>query len=196
MTCATGFCNAIRVLICVVSLPRYLSRNRPVYDGRAHGLSVQNHTNLPDTLSLVPRNREEALQRFGHEVNQLGFSASRPNSSAASRVSRTSSQVVVWLTMQSLSENVPRRSVDEMNAGSSKKMRASIFRLISSRDFSPMTVWAGLIRKHTIPKRRAGQEFALPQEERRHWIAFVERINEFCCFNGQPYVFVLELRNH
>ena len=66
----------------------------------------------PDTLSSVARNREEALQRFGHEVNQLGFSASRPNRSAASRVSRTSSQVVVWLTMQSLSENVPRRSVE------------------------------------------------------------------------------------
>ena len=86
-----------------------------------------------------------------HEVNQLGFSVSRPNRSAASRVSRTSSQVVVWLTMQSLSENVPRRSVDDMKARSSQKTRASTVLLISSKASSPTAAAAGSMRKHTTP---------------------------------------------
>ena len=77
--------------------------------------------------------------------------ASLPNRSIASRVSRTSSQIVVWLRMQSLSENVFRSDVDDMNAGSSQKTRASTFRLIFSRASSSRSVSLGLTRKHTIP---------------------------------------------
>ena len=68
-----------------------------------------------------------------------------------SRVSRTSSQVVVWLRIQSLSENVLRSDVDDMNARSSQKTRASTFRLIFSRASSSKGVALWLTRKHTIP---------------------------------------------
>ena len=81
----------------------------------------------------------------------LSDNASLPNPSEASRVSRTSSQVVVWLTIQSLSENVPCRSVDEMNAGFPQKMWARTCLLIFSRTFLSLAVSTGLIRKHTIP---------------------------------------------
>ena len=52
MTCATGFCNAISILILrrePSPLPVASGTDR-FYDGRAPGLSVQNRTNLPDTL--------------------------------------------------------------------------------------------------------------------------------------------------
>ena len=60
-----------------------------------------------------------------------------------SRVSRTSSQVVVWLRMQSLSDNLFRSDVDDMNARSSQKTRASTFRLIFSRASSSRAVSLG-----------------------------------------------------
>ena len=69
----------------------------------------------------------------------------------ASRVSRTSSQVVVWLRIQSLSENLCRSLVDDMNAGFSQKIRARTFRLIFSKVSSSKAVALGLTRKHTIP---------------------------------------------
>ncbi len=95
--------------------------------------------------------REKGIVRARTPYNAfLLDSASCPNRSVAFSVSHTSSQVVVWLTMQSLSENVFRRSVNEMKAGSSQKTRASTVLLISSRASSSTSMSVGLIRKHTI----------------------------------------------
>ena len=79
-------------------------------------------------------------------------SASCPKRSTASRVSRTSSQVVVWLMIHILSANVPCSNVDDMNAGSSQNIRASTVLLtlvqgLPRRGKRP----AGLTRKHTTP---------------------------------------------
>ena len=80
-------------------------------------------------------------------------------------VSRTSSQVVVWLMMQSLSENVLRGVADEMNARPSQKTRASTTRLTFFRMSSSRSAFVGLIRKHTTPSAmRRGLLQDIPME--------------------------------
>ena len=82
---------------------------------------------------------------------RLLCNASAPNRSVASSVSPTSSQVVLWLMMQSLSESFFASVIDEMRARSSQKTRASTFRLTFSRVSSSRSRPAGFTRKHTIP---------------------------------------------